>query len=164
MKKTVLFSMALGAIGYAHAAGFGLYEMSARSMMTGGHSLGRAGDASAVYYNPATISGLTGTWVTVGITAINPPLDTRVNGEGTHKMNPGWFPDPHAFITQELPWGFTAGLGFYADTAWDRTMTTIGRWRSTRWRLWSKGTASILRCLTRLPTSGRLPAACALSD
>ena len=115
MKKLVLVSGVILAVAGAHAAGFGLYEMSAKSMMTGGHSMGRAEDASAVYYNPATISGLTGTWVTVGITAINPPLDTRVNGVGTHKMNPGWFPDPHAFITQELPWGLTAGLGFYAD-------------------------------------------------
>ena len=115
MKKIALISGVVLAVAGAHAAGFGLYEMSAKSMMTGGHGMGKAADASAVYYNPAAISGLTGTWVTVGITAINPPLDTRVNGVGTHKMNPGWFPDPHAFITQELPWGLTAGLGFYAD-------------------------------------------------
>ena len=115
MKRVLIVASAVLAVSCAYSAGFGLYEMSARSMMTGGHGMGRAADASAVYYNPATISGLTGTWVTVGMTGINPPLDTRVNGEGAHKMNPGWFADPHVFITQELPWGFTAGLGFYAD-------------------------------------------------
>ena len=113
--KLVLSAVALIACAEVHAAGFGLYEMSARAMMSGGHNVGKGIDASAVYYNPAMISDLTGTWVTVGMTMINPPLDTRVNGVGTHKMNPGWFMDPHAFITQELPWGFTAGLGFYGD-------------------------------------------------
>lgn len=84
-------------------------------MMTGGHNVGKAVDASAVYYNPATMSGLTGTWITVGNTFLHPPLDTRVNHVGTHKMNPGWFCDPHVFLTQQLPCDFTAGLGFYAD-------------------------------------------------
>ena len=115
MKKLIVASNVVLAALCANSAGFGLYEMSARNMMTGGHSMGKAADASAVYYNPATTSGLTGTWVTVGCTLLHPPLDTRVNGVGTHKMDPGWFFDPHAFITQELPWGFTAGLGFYAD-------------------------------------------------
>jgi long-chain fatty acid transport protein len=115
MTKKAMFAAVFVVSAHAFGAGFGLYEMSARSMMSGGHNVGRAIDASAVYYNPAMISDLTGTWVTVGMTMINPPLDTRVNGVGTHKMNPGWFPDPHAFITQELPWGFTAGLGFYGD-------------------------------------------------
>ena len=113
--KMVLSAAVLIACAEAHAAGFGLYEMSARAMMSGGHNVGKGIDASAVYYNPAMSSDLTGTWVTVGSTLINPPLDTRVNGVGTHKMDPGWFLDPHAFITQELPWGLTAGLGFYAD-------------------------------------------------
>jgi len=113
--KSGIVVAALMASVQSFGAGFGLYEMSARSMMTGGHNVGKGNDASAVYYNPAMISDLTGTWVTVGATLIHPPLDTRVNGVGTHKMNPGWFVDPHVFLTQELPWGFTAGLGIYAD-------------------------------------------------
>jgi len=114
MRKAFIAASLLTA-SQVFAAGFGLYEMSARSMMSGGHNVGKAVDAAAVYYNPAMISDLTGTWVTVGMTMINPPLDTRVNSIGTHKMNPGWFLDPHVFITQELPYGFTAGLGFYGD-------------------------------------------------
>jgi len=102
-------------VGKASGAGFGLYEMSTRAVMEGGHAIAKPVDASAVYYNPATMSGLTGTWVTVGSAFIKPGLDTRVNGVGTHAMDPGWFADPHAFITQELPWGLTAGLGFFAD-------------------------------------------------
>lgn len=115
MTKKAMFAAVFVASAQAFGAGIGLYEMSARAMMSGGHNVGKGVDASAVYYNPAMSSDLTGTWVTVGMTMINPPLDTRVNGEGTHKMNAGWFLDPHAFITQELPWGFTAGLGFYGD-------------------------------------------------
>lgn len=117
MSRIRLGFSVIGVLAATHlfAAGFGLYEMSARSMMSGGHNVGKGVDAAAVYYNPAMISDLTGTWVTVGITMINPPLDTRVNGVGTHKMNPGWFADPHVFVTQELPCDFTAGLGFYGD-------------------------------------------------
>lgn len=115
MRKAII-SFSLGALSLcALGAGFGLYEMSARAMMTGGNNVGKATDASAVYYNPATMGGLTGTWVTVGTTFLRPPLDTRVNGVGAHKMDPGWFVDPHAFITHQLPCDFTAGLGFYAD-------------------------------------------------
>jgi len=115
MKKSVVLAVAMATAAGAFGAGFGLYEMSAKAMASGGNNVGKAADASGVYYNPATISGLTGTWITVGNTFIHPPLDTRVNGIGTHKMNPGWFCDPHAFITQELPYGFTAGLGLFAD-------------------------------------------------
>ena len=113
--KSGIIIATFAASAQTFGAGFGLYEMSARAMMTGGHNVGKGTDASAVYYNPAMASGLTGTWVTVGSTLIHPPLDTRVNGVGTQKMNPGWFVDPHAFVTHQLPWGLTAGVGFYAD-------------------------------------------------
>jgi len=115
MKKELICFTSLMVASCGFAAGFGLYEMSAKAMGMGGHVFGKAADASGNYYSPATISGLTGTVVTVGTSILHPVLDTYVDGENTHKMNPGYFCVPNAFITQELPWGLTAGLGFYAD-------------------------------------------------
>lgn len=97
------------------AAGFGLYEMSARATGMGGHVFGRPVDASANYYNPAGLSSMSGTVVTVGFSTLHPRLDTSVNGKSTHKMDPGCFFVPNAFISQELPYDLTFGLGIYAD-------------------------------------------------
>jgi len=137
MKKILAVFLFVFAVADLHGAGFGLYEMSARAMMNGGYRMGKAVDASAVYYNPATQSGLTGTWATVGITLLHPPLDTRVNGVGTHKMDPGWFPDPAAFLVMPLTSDLSFGLGAYADfglgshydnswpLAWDSVETMV---------------------------------------
>ncbi len=154
--KAAISALAAAAGTTAFGAGFGLYEMSAAAMINGGNWMGRAPDASAVYYNPATQSGLTGTWVTAGLTLLHPPLDTRVNGVGTGKMNPGWFYDPHFFVTHQLTDDLNLGLGGYADfglgskyhnnwpLAWNSIQTDIATytasptlsWRITdRWSL-----------------------------
>ena len=51
--KIVLLAAALITCTEAHAAGFGLYEMSARAMMSGGHNVGKGIDASAVAHEEA---------------------------------------------------------------------------------------------------------------
>ena len=107
--------LATGAFG----AGFGLYEMDAKSTAIGGNVLGKPMGPSTVYYNPAGMSCLTGTCVYVGATMLYPPVPYRTWGGGFRetdgRLDPGAFVFPTAFVTQELPWGFTAGLGFYAD-------------------------------------------------
>ena len=64
----------------AFAAGFGLYEGSAYGNAMGGAVMGKAHDASANFYNPATLTDLTGTVFTVGMTTEHPSADTYVNG------------------------------------------------------------------------------------
>lgn len=99
----------------ALAAGFGLYEMDAASTAFGGHVYGRPRNASAVYYNPGALNTMTGTVVTVGMTALNPRADARVDMKHDTRMNPGWLMYPNMFVTQELPWGFHLGLGAFGD-------------------------------------------------
>ena len=119
------------------AAGFALYEGSARGNAMGGAVMGRGLDASANFYNPATLSDLTGTVVTVGMTTEHPTCDTYINGRSGPKMDPGCFVLPHVYVSQQLPWDFTFGLGFAPEyglgthyrkswpLAWDTRQTTI---------------------------------------
>ena len=126
----------LGAFSAA-AAGFGLYEGSARGNAMGGAVMGKALDASANYYNPATMTDLTGTVVTVGMTTEHPKADALVNGRKARKLDPGCFVLPHFYLTQELPQNFWFGLGVAPEyglgthyhqswpLAWDTRSTTI---------------------------------------
>jgi len=136
-KRTLPFVLTISVSISAFSAGFGLYEGSAFGNAMGGAVMGRAHDASADFYNPATLSDLTGTVVTVGMTTEHPKADTKINGHKGRKMDAGCFVLPHAYLSQQLPADFTFGLGFapeyglgthYHQTwplAWDTRQTTI---------------------------------------
>ena len=116
MNQKAIVSFALASCAaVAHGAGFGLYEMSARGNAMGGALVGKAVDASANYYNPATLTSLTGTWFTVSASLMNPRCDTKVDGRHGQKMNAGWFIIPGVYASQELGRGFFLGVGAYAD-------------------------------------------------
>ena len=137
MKKVYLLVLASGLSYEAFSAGFALYEGSARGNALGGGVMGKAVDASANFYNPATLSDFTNTVVTIGMTTEHPTADTSVNGRSDYKMDPGCFILPHAYVAQPLPYGFTLGLGVapeyglgthyhkYWSMAWDTRETTI---------------------------------------
>lgn len=137
MKKVNLAILASFSSSMAFAAGFALYEGSARGNALGGALMGKAVDASANFYNPATLSDLTNTVVTVGMTTEHPTADMYVDGRSSRKMDPGAFVLPHAYIAQPLPYGFTFGLGVAPEyglgthyhknwsMAWDTRDTTI---------------------------------------
>ncbi len=136
-KDKIVAVSAILAYGSAFSAGFGLYEGSARGNAMGGAVMGRAVDASANFYNPATLTDMTGTVVTVGMTTEHPSADSYVNGRKGRKMDPGCFVLPHVYLAQELPYGFSFGLGFAPEyglgshydqnwpLAWDTRQTTI---------------------------------------
>lgn len=138
MKKLLVASVCATAISSAFAAGFGLYESSARGVGMGNGLVGSTGDASANYYNPANLTECTNIQVMVGMSLINPFCDVKVDGKMQPKMNPGWFPPPHAYIAapvwnDKLFLGFGTyceyGLGTKYDNNWDlradTTETTI---------------------------------------
>lgn len=136
-QHNIAFILSVFAAFATFAAGFGLYEGSARGNAMGGAVMGRAWDASANFYNPATLSDLTGTVVTVGMTTEHPSCDTYVDGRKRLKMDSGCFVLPHVYLAQELPHDFTFGLGFAPEyglgshydqkwpLAWDTRQTTI---------------------------------------
>lgn len=111
MKKLLVATLCATAISSAFAAGFGLYESSARGVGMGNGLVGSTKDASANYYNPANLTECTNVQVMVGISLINPFCDVKVDGKTQSKMNPGWFPPPHAYIAAPV-WGDKLFLGF----------------------------------------------------
>jgi len=114
MKKilTVVIAMALGS---ASAAGFGIYEASARGNAVGGALVGDADDATAVYYNPANMAFSTNVQLAVGLTFIHPFCDVEVDHYPQNRMDPGWFTVPTAYFTVPLPADFSFGWGNYTE-------------------------------------------------
>lgn len=113
MIKTAAAAVATAMVAASvNGAGFALYEGSSKGTALGGAIMGKAVDASANFYNPATMSDFTNTVVTVGFVTEHPTADTYINGESGLKMDPGAFLLPHFHVVQPLPYDFALGLGF----------------------------------------------------
>lgn len=137
-----MMSLALLSAATANAAGFALYGGSTKGMAMGGAVTGKAVDASANFYNPATISDFDTTVITVGSGFEMPQADAKshnlLTGETskTH-LDAGVFTLPHFYVVQPLGAGFTFGLGAAAEYGlgsnysghwgmnWNTTETTI---------------------------------------
>jgi len=116
VKKELVLFLGLVVVDSAFASGFGLYEMSAASHALGGAVVGKAVDASANFFNPATLSDLTNGTVSAGFVTQHPRARMKVEGEGgSTAMNPGLFWLPHFQLAYPLPAGFTFGLGTYVE-------------------------------------------------
>ncbi|MCG8531590.1 MAG: OmpP1/FadL family transporter [Desulfovibrionales bacterium] len=114
----------------ASAAGFALYEWSARGNALGGTLVGRADDPSAVAFNPAGITQLDGTQIAFGTSLAAPfaQIDTTdaAGNQSTISSNPALFPIPHFYFTHKIndKWSFGIGefsrfgLGFGYDSDW----------------------------------------------
>jgi len=99
------------AAAVAEGSGFGLYEASAPTYALGGAVVGRAYDASANFFNPATLTDLTNVTVTVGAMTEHPRGRIKVNGHASETMDPGVFMLPHFHFAAPLPCNFAFGLG-----------------------------------------------------
>ena len=125
------------------AAGFGLYEASARGNAMGGVLVGDTGDASANYYNPANMTDLSGTHTLLGVTAIHPMLDVTANGE-KNNLDSGWFAPPHAYVTQQLTDDWFIGFGLYTEYG-------LGTKYDNDWNLKWSSTETTLETITLNP-------------
>ncbi|MDD5706461.1 MAG: outer membrane protein transport protein [Kiritimatiellae bacterium] len=102
----------------SQAAGFALYETSARGVAMGGALAGGSGDASTLYNNPAAMTEVPGGNILAGVSLIQPSLDVTLTGPylGSPSYAPDdkWFPPPHAYVSQQLDDSWWLGLGLYA--------------------------------------------------
>ena len=144
MKKLLICALGALALTGANAAGFGIYEASARGNAVGGTLIGTTGDATANYYNPANISESTNVQVAAGVTFINPYCDVKVNGHTQERMNPGWFTIPTFYVTIPLPWDFTFGWGNYTEYG-------LGTRYGTHWKLAGDTQKTTMRQMTLNP-------------
>ncbi|MBQ5530675.1 MAG: outer membrane protein transport protein [Kiritimatiellae bacterium] len=115
MKKTIVVAAGILASNCIFAAGFGLYEATARGNALGGALVGSTGDASANYFNPANLTESTNVSVVAGLTFINPFCDVYVDGRPQTKMNPGWFVAPTFYASVPLPFDMAFGWGNYSE-------------------------------------------------
>ena len=104
--------------GTAFAGGFGLYEGSVRANALGGSVIAKADDpASAIFFNPAGMTRLSGTQFALGGTVITPmtSVETEQGGRTEHdSLKWNYFAVPYAYVTHQLNDRFWVGLGFFA--------------------------------------------------
>ncbi len=102
----------------SRAAGFALYETSARGVAMGGALVGGSGDASCIYNNPASMTLLPGGNLLLGVSLIQPSLDVSLTGpcqcRQTYTPDDKWFPPPHAYVTWQLDDAWWLGLGLFS--------------------------------------------------
>ena len=74
------------------AAGYGIYEWSARGNALGGAMVARDADPSAVAYNPAAITDLPGDQFQLGFTAVAPSAAATARSSSRTRTWPRWTP------------------------------------------------------------------------
>lgn len=108
------------------ASGFYLYHFDSKAQGQAGAFTAQADNPSAIYYNPAGISQIDGTQLSVGAQIFR--LETKYTNPQGLKQNlqAEWQPVPNAFITSDFgteKWTF--GLGLFApfglSTSWSDT-------------------------------------------
>ncbi len=97
----------------AQAAGFAMYETSARGNAMGGAIVGLTDDASAVYNNPANMVGLPGVQTMLGATVIMPTSKQDLGASGAYRLDDQVFVPPHAYVTWKLDDNWWFGFGEY---------------------------------------------------
>jgi len=105
--------------GRVFAAGFALYEGSARGNALGGALIARADDPSAIFYNPAGITQLPGTQMMTGCTLITPMNKVTTHsffGSGTEEtdLRRNWFYPPYGYLTRQVSEKLWVGVGMFA--------------------------------------------------
>jgi long-chain fatty acid transport protein len=127
MKKSLITRLIIFAVisvfcipaGRAFAAGFALYEGSARGNALGGALIARADDPSAIFYNPAGITQLEGTQMMTGCTLITPMNKVTTHsffGSGTEEteLRRNWFYPPYGYLTRQVSDKLWVGVGMFA--------------------------------------------------
>ena len=127
MRGTALV-LAVGLLPAALGAqGFGVYELSTCTMARGGAvAANPCGDGSAIFFNPAGVSALTGTHVSLGLTTISPSGGfTDDLFQQKTDMSSQTFLVPNVFITRRMNDKLGLGIGLFAPyglgTKWPTT-------------------------------------------
>jgi long-chain fatty acid transport protein len=127
--------------GFAHGAGYSIYEQGAAVLGMAGAGVASVGDASAVFYNPAALARLEGTQLIVGGTMLTPVTSfagvAPYPGYGvTEEMERQYFFPPTIYLSHQLSNGWTAGAGlnspFGLGVEWKNPDAFTGRYIVTK--------------------------------
>jgi long-chain fatty acid transport protein len=125
--KTTLTSVCcaaliLAATGSADAGGFAVAEQSATAGGTGSAGTARSDDASAAWYNPASLADAGGWRIGFGILAARPNLTAEaMDGSWQTENESTWATPPHinvSFAQGDFAAGVYAGVPFGSGVTW----------------------------------------------
>jgi long-chain fatty acid transport protein len=112
----------------SYAAGFRLPDQSASAMGMAGAFVGQADDVTAVWYNPAGITQLSGTQVAGGLIAIYPVLTHETTNDTTDVSERKVHLPVHLYLAHKVNDKIALGLGvnnpFGLSTDWSDTSAT----------------------------------------
>jgi len=122
-----------------YASGFQINEQGSKAMAMGGAFTGLANDVSALYFNPAGITQLTGTNILGGITLISPSSSFRGPFPSINetKLTKQIFNPVHFGLTQQINdklfIGFSIGNNYGLGTKWDKNW--VGRFMAVETKI-----------------------------
>ena len=113
----VICSMVLSSVS-AQAAGFGIYEYSARANALGNSVMAGKADPSSMAINPAQLTQLEGTQIAVGATGIYPKATVEINSPsadaGSYDGESTLWTMPHLYVAHKLNEKFSLGIGVFS--------------------------------------------------
>ena len=95
------------------AAGFAIYDWSARTVAMGGATMAGKPDASVVASNPAAMTGLNGTQVMTGLSAVAPMVKVSIAGKESSDAESNVWMLPHAYAVKQLGERYWLGIGVF---------------------------------------------------
>jgi len=98
----------------ARAAGFAMYEFSARGNALGGAMVARKASPSSIAFNPALITQLKGTQMAAGMTLVDPSATVEVKGQETVSAKKNYWAIPHAYATRQVNDALYYGVGVFS--------------------------------------------------
>ncbi|MFV0421925.1 OmpP1/FadL family transporter [Oleidesulfovibrio sp.] len=98
----------------AEAAGFAMYEFSARGNALGGAMVARDASPSSIAFNPALITQLEGTQLAFGMTVVDPQASVEVKGHGVTDTKDNYWAIPHAYATRQINDNLYVGVGMFS--------------------------------------------------
>lgn len=113
MKKSAVLLSLLLLADLSHAAGFALYEFSARGTAMGGAVMANKAEPASLATNPALITELDGTQAQLGLTVVTADAKTSVAGNARSLKDDVWLL-PNFFITRKWSEDITFGLGGFS--------------------------------------------------
>jgi long-chain fatty acid transport protein len=140
---SIFFCLALAVLALlgasqSHASGYGIFTQGADALGQANATVAHSDGPSAVYFNPALLTSLTGTQVEIGTTAVIPSRKFKSDLDGSREKTEDTVYFPSTFyLSHQINERWSAGLAvfnpFGLGTVWDSDWE--GRFIATKSRI-----------------------------